>query len=365
MSADSAFVKEFGPFATVSLRGTWREMGRAYGTLMSERIKSMYDDIVVRKILSTDGLPQEDAEQIAREYTVDIPRRFREYTLGMAETSGVSETGHLMLIAVEQLVAAIENCSTRATAIAAWGEYSSGRLIYGHSIDLRPWLRSASELTTITILHPSDGSLATAVIGHPGSVISSEYMNERGIFSAYNDAMPSGGALIYPARQPVQASVLSCLLDAEDLDRVEGFLSTARARSACIIGAADELSVRCYEWPVFDIKRRSSVRRPGLMVASNHFTDPSWGLPRPDDKKFSFTRTRRQNLLNLAEHFKGSVDLPRMKQILDTHIDDLGVSNEDTVRQTISVPGELTVSLMVPGLTDWVDIDLREFFLMS
>jgi hypothetical protein len=113
---------------------------------------------------------------------------------------------------------------------------------------------------------------------------------------------------------------------------------------------------------VFDVKRRLSIQRPGLMVATNHFTEPSWGLPRPDDKKFFLTRTRRQNLLNLAEHFKGSIDLPRMKKIMDTRVEDLGATSDNTVYQVIAEPSTMTLSLKVPEFTDWTDIPMGDFF---
>jgi hypothetical protein len=127
------------------------------------------------------------------------------------------------------------------------------------------------------------------------------------------------------------------------------------------VGTADDQTSRCFEWPVFDVKRRLSVRRPGLMVATNHFTEPSRGLPKPDDKKFGATRARRQNLLKLAEHFKGSIDMSRMKKILDTRIEDLGATTGNTVYQVIAEPGTMTISLKVPGMIDWTDIPIGEF----
>ena len=97
------------------------------------------------------------------------------------------------------------------------------------------------------------------------------------------------------------------------------------------------------------------------MVATNHFTEPSWGLPKPDDAKFSNTRTRRQNLLSLAEHFKGSIDVSRMKKILDTRLEDLGATTDSTVYQVIAEPGVKALSLKVPGMTGWTDMPAGDF----
>jgi hypothetical protein len=151
------------------------------------------------------------------------------------------------------------------------------------------------------------------------------------------------------------------LLDSPDLDQLESFFHSTRSNFAYVVGTADDQTSRCFEWPVFDVKRRLSVRRPGLMVATNHFTEPSWGLPKPDDAKFFHTRTRRQNLLGLAEHFKGSIDVSRMKKILDTRLEELGATTDSTVYQVIAEPGVKALSLKVPGITAWTDIPAGDF----
>ena len=79
------------------------------------------------------------------------------------------------------------------------------------------------------------------------------------------------------------------------------------------------------------------------MVATNHFTEFSWGLPRPQDAVFWNTRAKRQNLLNMAEHFK-----------------DLGAMTDDTVWQLVVVPGTLDFFLKVPDQQDWTSIPLGD-----
>ncbi|MDR3321431.1 MAG: C45 family peptidase, partial [Synergistaceae bacterium] len=236
-----------------------------------------------------------------------------------------------------------------------------GPLVYGRNYDYFPWFRDLGKNLTIAVYHPCDGSLATATIGYPGGIYMTTGINERGIFLELNNGEPSGGALHYPNRVPAIAELFTFLLDSPDLDQLESFFQSTRSDFAYVIGTADDQTSRCFEWPVFDVKRRLSVKRPGLMVATNHFTEPSWGLPRPDDEKFSWTRTRRKNLLNLAEHFKGSIDVARMKKILDTRLKDLGATTDNTVYQIIAVPQSMTLSLKVPELTDWTDIPIGDF----
>jgi hypothetical protein len=346
-------------------------MGRQYGSLLSGHLKSAYEYAVEETLLKTNRRTRESAEAIAAGFYANYPHKLREVLVGMSETSGLDLTQHILLNAMEVLVAADiwQKTDARAqtrpmhcTGIAVWGEYASSHLIYGRNYDYFDWFRELASNLVVAVYHSSGGSLATATIGFPGCVYLTTGMNERGIFLALNNGEPSGGALEYHNRVPAIAELFLFLLDSPDLGQLESFFYTTRSDFAYVVGAADDQTSRCYEWPVFDVKRRLSFKRPGLMVATNHFTEPSWGLPRPDDKKFSNTHTRRQNLLSLAEHFKGSIDLSRMKKIMDTRLEDLGATTDNTVYQVIAVPGTLTISLRVPERTDWIDIRIGDFF---
>ncbi|MDR1472220.1 MAG: C45 family peptidase [Synergistaceae bacterium] len=351
---------KFGKFTVLDLRGTWREMGRQYGALAGEEIRGMYGRAIEDALLKPGQRGREELDAVARGFHANYPHRLKEVIAGMAETSGLDMGRHILLNAVEVIVAGEiwtpppMSCS----GIAVWGEYSAGTLVYGRNYDYFDWFRELGEYLTVTIYHPADGSLCAATIGYPGGIYLTTGMNERGIFIELNNGEPSGGALQYHNRVPAIAELLMFLLDSPDLDQLESFFHSTRSNFAYVVGAADDHTSRCFEWPVFDVKRRLSVRRPGLMAATNHFTEPSWGLPRPDDHKFARTRTRRQNLLNLAEHFKGSIDVPRMKKIMDTRLEDLGATSDSTVYQVVAEPSSMTVSLKVPGMTDWTDIPL-------
>jgi len=358
----------FGNFTVLDLHGSWKQMGRQYGALASPQINGMYRRAIDEKLLGGKQRTREDAERIAREFYKNYPYRLRQILEGMAETSGLDVPRHILLNAVEVVVAdklwdsrGGSVFPAQCTSIAVWGDYTSGPLIFGRNYDYFEWFRAMGEYLTIAVYHPCDGSLATATIGYPGTVYMTTGINERGIFLELNNGEPSGGALQYHNRVPAIAELFTFLLDSPDLDQLESFFHATRSNFAYIVGTADDQSSRCFEWPVFDVKRRLSARRPGLMVATNHFTELSWGLPRPDDEKFWWTRSRRQNLLNLAEHFKGNIDVPRMKKILNTSLEDLGATTSGTVYQVIAVPGRMELSLKIPEMTDWTDIPIGDF----
>ncbi|MDR1514379.1 MAG: C45 family autoproteolytic acyltransferase/hydrolase [Synergistaceae bacterium] len=357
---------KFGGFTVLDLYGTWREMGRQYGALAQKELTETYAAGIEDNLFGRAGKGRDAADSAALGFYANYPYRFKELLAGMSETSGLDFSQHLLLNAIEvevagEIWAGSGMTQAHCTGIAVWGEYSSGPLIYGRNYDYFGWFRDLGKNLLVTVYHPCDGSLAVAAIGYPGGVYMTTGMNERGIFLALNNGEPSGGALAYHNRVPAIAELFMFLLDSPDLDQLESFFQSTRSNFAYVIGTADDQTSRCFEWPVFDVKRRLSVKRPGLMVATNHFTEPSWGLPRPDDAKFSWTRSRRQNLLNLAEHFKGSIDVARMKKILDTKLKDLGATTDNTVYQVIAVPGSMSLSLKIPELTDWTDIPIGDF----
>ncbi|GHV26803.1 hypothetical protein FACS1894167_00750 [Synergistales bacterium] len=349
----------------MNMYGTWREMGRQYGALASDIISETYKIAVEENILQGPYAPREAAEKAAGDFYANYPYRLKEVVAGMAETSGLGFERCLLLNAMEVITAgdlwSSSNVPQHCTGIAVWGGYSMGPLVYGRNYDYFTWFRELGRSLVIAAYHPADGSIPTATIGYAGEIYMTTGINARGIFLALNNGEPSGGMLNYPNRVPAIAELFAFLLDSPDLDQLESFFQTTRTNFAYVIGTADDQTSRCFEWPVFDVKRRLSVKRPGLMVATNHFTEPSWGLPRPADEKFYRTRTRRQNLLNLAEHFKGSIDCLRMKKILDTRIEDLGATTDNTVYQVVAVPAQMMVSLKVPDVTEWTDIPIGDF----
>lgn len=343
----------------IDLRGTWREMGRQYGALMSAELGDMYERGVMAKLVGEDGVDIEQMKTRAQKFFANYPFKFKEIIRGMAETSGLS-MDQLLLVNALELIAG-EACFSHCTGIAVWGDYVSGPLVYGRNYDYMPWFSEFSDNLVVAVYHPADGSLAVATMGFAGEIYAVNGMNEKGLFLELNNGMPSGGALWYDSRVPAVAALFQFLFDCETLDDIESYFQTTKANFAYIIGVTDGQTARCYEWPVFEVKRRESHSRPGLIVLSNHFTEFSWGLPRPDDNAWWLTRTRRQNLLTLAKHLKGTIDNKTMMKMLDTRIEDLGATSDKTIYQMVVVPSRYELWFKIPGSQNWTDIDMKEF----
>ncbi|MDO5114751.1 MAG: C45 family peptidase [Synergistaceae bacterium] len=345
-----------GKLSVIDLHGTWREMGRQYGALMAGELRDIYERAILGRLMAEASEPTMLRAQ-AEKFFANFPYRLKELLRGMSESSGLSQEELKLVNALEVIASAA--LSQQCSGIAAWGDYADGALVYGRNYDYLPWFREFDDDLLLACFHPGDGALAVATLGYAGEIYAVNGMNEKGIFLELNNGMPSGGALWYDSRVPAVAELFSFLLDSSTLDEMESFFQTTRANFAYIVGVADGQTARCFEWPVFEVKRRESHSRHGLTVLTNHFTEFSWGLPRPDDKTFWMTRSRRQNLLSLAKHFKGTINEKVMKNIMDTKLEELGATTDMTLYQLVVVPGRYEMWFKIPGSQDWSFIDMR------
>ena len=351
--------RQYGSFVLVELSGSWEEMGRQYGHLLAPQLEKLYRGAIENDLPQKEGVSVDEMKVSAESFFAHYPARFKAMVRGMAQTSGLTLSQHVLLNALD-FIKPNPMDHLHCANMAVWGEYAAGPLVFARQSDYYPWLKAYADCLVITVLHPSDGSASTAFVSWAGGVSGTTAINQHQVLCAINSGVPSGGALCYDSRVPTPALMLGVLLDSETLDDVEGFLQSSKSNFACIVATADAQTTRCYEWPVFEVKRRQSLHRPGLMVATNHFTEFSWGLPRPHDESFWQTRSKRQNLLNMAEHLKGSLDPKRIQKIMETHYDDLGALSDQTVWQLVVVPQTLEMWIRVPSITAWTPIPLGE-----
>ncbi|MDO4953122.1 MAG: carcinine hydrolase/isopenicillin-N N-acyltransferase family protein, partial [Synergistaceae bacterium] len=245
--------------------------------------------------------------------------------------------------------------------VAVWGDYAQNGLVFGRNYDYCEWLKDFAKDFVFTAFHPADGSLAALTASYAGEIYAVNGINEKGIFLELNNASYSGGNLLFENRKFAAAELFKCLLDSSTLDEVDSFFQTTKADFAYMIGVSDGQIARCYEWPTFGVKLRKTHTRPGLIVLTNHFTEPSWGLPQPDDAKSFCTRERRDNLLSLAKHFKGSIDVETMKDIMDTKLESGGSKFDATVYQLVVEPGKFLIWFKISDVQDWTLLDAKPF----
>ncbi len=125
---------------------------------------------------------------------------------------------------------------------------------------------------------------------------------------------------------------------------------------------ADKEKAYSYEWPTFGLKKREGENE-GLLVATNHFIHPEWGIPpQPEDEDYKDSVIRRNNLLRLAEEYKGQFNDQKMMEFLDIKIEDGGITKSDTIFQIVAVP-QYKLWIKIPGYQNWAPVDLSNLFM--
>lgn len=341
------------------LHGSYRRMGRQYGHLLSGELKSLYGAAVVDHFQRARGLSDAEMDRAAMSLYRFYPQRFKDMIGGMAETSGLSLREHIMLNAIE-FYGLMSGCS----GIIAWGDYVKGQtLIAGRNYDWFEEYTAFAQSLAVTVFNPDSG-IPNAIVTYAGVIYATTGLNAKGVFLELNNGLPSGGSLKYDDRVPAIVNLLAALTDCGSLDELDAFFNTTRTEFTFIVNAADRTRGASYEWAPFEHRRRCPDAE-GLLVSTNHFADPSWGIVLQDQAGFE-TVLRRENLLALGHERKGRIDPEVIKEILDTPMNKGGATwpadgsmQYRTTYQIVAEPASLWMWLKVPGFQDWVGVGLE------
>lgn len=345
-----------GAIKVIDLHGTWHEMGRQYGHFMSGELREIWS-AKLQPFMAEHPDKSILMKKMAQKNAQAAPYKYREIIQGMAETSGLP-LSQLELVDMVERVAGITQCS----ALAVWGDYAKGALIYGRNYDFYPSFNVLSNDIVVSVYHPADGSLAVATIGYAGEIYAVNALNESGIFVELNNGSPSSSGKRASNRLHATTSLFSVMEDADSLTYLDSFFATTNTNAAYLIGAADAKSARSYEWDISGTQRGDSTTPPGVMVMTNHFVAPEWNRPLPTDEKSWQSLTRRKNLLNLAEEYKGKIDASCMMELIERDIASGGSKSELTRYELTIQPENRLIWLKIPQAADWTKINLNHLF---
>jgi len=340
----------------VDLHGTWHEMGRQYGRLLSSSLQEIWS-AKLQPYMQAHPDKAAVMKKMADRHWQACPYKYRETMTGIAETSGLSLEQVTMVNMVER-VAGITQCS----ALAVWGDYAADGFVYGRNYDFFPSFRILSRDIVVSVYHPADGSLAVATIGYAGEIYAVNALNEAGMFVELNNGSPSSSGKRASERMHATLTLFSVMQDADSLKYLDSFFATTQSNASYIIGAADGRTARSYEWDVEGVQRGDDASQPGVMAMTNHFVSPAWNRPEPTDEKSWQSVTRRQNLLKLAEEYKGKIDAARMMEIMDREIPDGGSKSELTRYELTLQPQNQVIWLKIPEEGNWTKIDMKRLF---
>ncbi len=343
-----------GDIKVVNLKGTWRQMGRQYGKLMKkelEEVKTFLDIIIEAKTGNA-----KMAETIVDQQTARTPYRISEFFEGASETSGLSVRQLQTINAVER-IGGLPKCSVAM----AWDKYAASDLVIGRNYDYSDAFSLLKDAIAVTVYHPADGALATATVGYVGEIYAVNGINEKGVFLELNNGRPSAPVKCPDVRVTGTTMLFEVLFEADELSDMDMFFNTVNCSSSYIINVADAKKGKSFEWCPVGVKQGAGDLPKGLLVSTNYYVNPDWLFLVPSDKASWGGLTRRKNLINLCEQYKGRLDEKRMMEIIDKTVKEGGAKNELTVYQMVVVPKKKRLWLQITGGSPWTRIDLDSF----
>lgn len=356
-----------GKIFVVQLNGNYHEMGRQYGGLMKSQIEKFYNEAIDGYFAKNKELPRETIEEeFSKSYKI-YPARFQQILKGLEETSGMNLQQLIMIdsaVYLPLLVAMSDMCSFAA----AWGDYTGGGpLVCARSFDYFPEFQEYNDTLTVAVFNPDDGSRSIATIVNAGQIGTMSVFNDANLAMGVHDGTPSGGQVQLAGAVPTMINNVAVFLDSSDFEIVRTYTLSTLPRIAVIANVADPHVARTFEKTTFECKERGG-QEDGLLVATNHFIEPTWDLKTPEGRSthesadVQDSTNRYNGILSLGEQNKGKIDASVMKQIFDVPISEGGPTRPTTMYQFVAVPAELQLWVKACKYQDWVLVELGELF---
>ena len=354
-----------GKINVLVLQGTYRQMGRQYGALLKKELNQDYQGIV-KGIEGIEGLSLADLQEMANSVYATYPQKYKEIINGLAETSGLGlEKAKALNMQEIYISAALVDWAKKqkCSGMAAWGPYTGGGpLVFGRNYDLGFFNH---QYATMVVYNPIDGSIPTASWTFAGCIYVTSGINASSVFLELNNGSSSDSADFTGSRPWAPVELFSFLEQSTSLQQLSSYFNTTNPDLAYIVQGADKNSAVSFEWSTGGVKMRGPDA-DGLLVATNHFVDPAWGIQPPaPETDTDFTVKRRENLLALGEQNKGKFTPEVMMKVISTPLEQGGAFRAPnlTSYEIVAEPAALTVWVRVPEYQDWVKIDLKPYFL--
>lgn len=381
---------KYGDLYVVELHGSYREMGRQYGVLRKDVLNYMNRQISnstiwlklpeTLRIISGQGNQREDIPtmeiyQIKRHYE-QFPH-YNEIMLGISDTTGLGDRTYLICSPFKEYYVMLETLNRGSCSYAStWGPYTTdSSVVAGRNYDLGQTLANSTE---IVVYNPTDGSIPVATMGYTGSIYLESGINKDGLFMELNEGSFSQNMLkqkdfttySQDTLDPnnlhtyIQLELFSLAQTSSNTEQLDKNFANASTNLGALINAADKQGSYSFEWMPYRYVKRDP-QEDGVLVATNHFIDPSWGLSQgePGSSLDAYnTITRMNNMLDLCNQNKGNITPETMMQIMSTPIQDGGPMIPETGYQMVVVPKDLKVWFRAPLHFNWTEVDLKRHF---
>jgi len=290
---------------------------------------------------------------------------YQQFLQGMSGGSGLTLDECKILNGMETLNSLVEQ-----SASLSWCAFLSippsktlsNKTLIGRNYDFPTPYDLTAHYLTITILNEPN-SVSTAIIAMAGQIYCPSCVNANGIFSEFNNGMPSGGYTHRFDRQSLLSNLMLYTQYAGTLDQLRTELMATQTDYSLIVNTADPNGTQSYE---FSATLGMKPYTPDLekpFASTNFYLNQTWeGIPIPTDNTTWIGVTRRNNLLKLAAKLDRA-DIPEMQQLMDTKLENGGAVWDFTIYQIIfdTSSSDLYVKVTKED-KEWTKVPLQKLF---
>lgn len=345
---------KFGNLTVLHLNGSWREMGRQYGKLMKDELRTVREFAGVHNQTPSDPVLLPNGLPCGVEFLDELMG-------GTAEGAGMTLDDMAIINGVE--IAYLCECDNdvqpylgKCSALMLFGDkVKSGRRIYGRNYD---WLSSFSKIgLTVTYYHPEGSDIEVASINYPGCFYMTTGMNSTGLFVELNDG--SYASTLSNDKCIHNAWMLwNVLLQTRNTQQALDMLQSISPKGNYLIGLSDPDDSAIFEWGVASNYVHKPDNAIGILAFANHFLRPDW--KNTEDAEWGgivSSVSRRQALLNLAESVpNGTADEDTMKVIFSVPVEKGGAKWPATLFQVIAIPELREMQIHCCDSEEWIPV---------
>ncbi len=367
------------------LNGSYKAMGRQYGTFMKEKLAIIKNDLIqlyiAREVMSYDTIK----ELIGKPFYKAAPKRFKDLYAGISEVTGLdvyelsAMDQQVSLVLLQRRIGTMAGC----TSLFAWGRCTKDGSVYsGRNFDFPLFLRNMmAKVGVLVVMNPMGGDFGYAGIGTAGMLSGfNDSMNSEGLYAEFNNGSGTIGATMYSDRIHVQTYTADLLFQFSTQEELVLNLNSNRANYPCIVGTATPERGQYYEIAADSGYRAPAPEETDLTCRANQYLDPGWGIPDLPTPAGWYSRKRRQSFTKLVNDKAPNVDEKVIMQAMNSQLFDAsGKENavgfsvfeapgpasdqaEVTVQQVVTKPADRKMWVRIPTVSCWMEFDLKKYF---
>ncbi|MDD3266458.1 MAG: C45 family autoproteolytic acyltransferase/hydrolase [Burkholderiales bacterium] len=377
----------------LKLHGSYDEMGQQYGALAYNQLHEIYQDIVPEYF---DGIHRKAliSDVLRLYYYIKLDDREKELLSGIAKTSGLNQRQLLSIEMLPMLITLysgfdgdkLNKTDTSGSGfcsfLSVWGNLSKTKtMLLARNLDLSTAVTKLDNYYSLVAYNPTNDGNSVASFGFIGFIPGFTWINNKGLFSEYNDGRRSVPGFNFSGYIGLNTAFYG-MLDANNSEEFIDYIRNHPAFVSNFTAIVDKNNSRAIEHAV---KEEPEILN-GQLEFANFFTN----LYRTDFKDAKITMSNciekvkdtpsyacvRYHHIEAFLKQNHSIGVNELKSLFSTSLDNGGVYQ--TGSSNLYPVAEVTNYTLIGDLSSgkfiysnhkdknvWLDLDINSLFVKN